>query len=563
MINPPEKSIHGWPCRVVTPLFAILLLLPAHLTCGESAATHKAKDDVLLQAMQAELERSKSQMKMEGAAAPYYLEYRVKDLQEISSRAEFGALLGENQIHVRFLRVVVRVGDYKQDSYYGAGQGTADFIGLDDDMLALRHQLWLLTDRAYKTAIESLAAKRAALEKFQVDHPVDDFARTPAVQSIGPLVKLDLDTSTWRKSLIDATALYRQDPGVQSLAAAADFLAVNEYFVNSEGTVIRDGSNMHHVSVSGYTQAPDGMFLLRSPDYASSRMEDLPSPDQFVANAKKLLDALKALRAAPVVEEEYRGPVMIEPDAANDVVAALIGKNILGYRPRPGADARTTGEYASSYKSRVLPEFVSITDDPTQTAFNGHSLLGSYEFDDEGVKAEPVKVVENGVLTHYLLGRQPLRDFPNSNGHGRAAPAGAPAPSLGNLFLTGSQTFSRAELKRKMTDLCRQQDKPYGYILRTVISSNLFPLMLYRVYVKDGHEELVRGAVFQELDTRSLRNDLMAVGNDAQASNYATSPPTSVITPSLLFDELEIKQAEAGKQKLPEYPPPPVGPATR
>jgi hypothetical protein len=362
---------------------------------------------------------------------------------------------------------------------------------------------------------------------------------------------------------MDATALYRQDADIQSLGASADFLALNDYFVNSEGTVVRHGKNLYQVSVSGYTQSPDGMFLLRSPDYASGRIEDLPSPEQLIANAKQVMEALKTLRTAPVVEEEYRGPVIIEPDAANDVVANLIGKNILGHRPRPGADARTTGEYATSYKSRVLPEFVSITDDPTQTTFNGRSLLGSYEFDDEGVKAQAVHVVENGVLTHYLLGRQPIRDFPSSNGHGRASPARGPSPSLSNLFLTGSQTFSRAELKQKMIDLCRQQGKPYGYILRTVVSSNLYPLMLYRVYVQDGHEELVRGAVFQELDTRALRNDLIAVGNDAQVGNYAVSPPVSVITPSLLFDELEIKRAEAGKEKLPEYPPPPVTPSPR
>lgn len=558
MIKQLVKSPGTWPCRIFTILFAVLLLIPAQSTWGESIPDNNMNGDVLLQAMQAELDRSKSQIKMDGSAAPYYLEYRVTDLQEISSRAEFGALLGDNQIHVRFLRVVVRVGDYKQDSYFGAGQGTSDFIGLDNDPLALRHQLWLLTDRAYKNAIESLAAKRATLEKFKVDQPVDDFSHAPAVQSIGPLVKLDLDAGAWRKSLIDATALYRQDPEVQSLGASADFLALNEYFVNSEGTVIRHGRNIFQTSISGFTQAPDGMFLLRSPDDASSRVEDLPSPKQFAANAKSVMEALKDLRGAPVVEEDYRGPVMIEPDAANDVVAALIGKNILGHRPRPGADARTTGEYASSYQSRVLPEFVSIIDDPTQTAFNGHSLMGSYEFDDEGVKAEAVHVVENGVLTHYLLGRQPIRDFPNSNGHGRAVAGRGPTPSLSNLFLTGSRTFSRAELKQKMLDLCRQQGKPYGYILRTVISSNLYPLMLYRVYVQDGREELVRGGVFEGLDTRALRNDLIAVGNDAQASNSAAVTPVSIITPSLLFDELEIKRAEAGKEKLPEYPSPPV-----
>jgi len=229
---------------------------------------------------------------------------------------------------------------------------------------------------------------------------------------------------------------------------------------------------------------------------------------------------------------------------------------VLGLRPQPGSTARTTGDYASSYKSRVLPDFISVTDDPTQSTFSGHALLGAYEFDDEGVKAQPVKVIEKGVLSNYLLGRQPIRDFPASNGHGRAVPAGPPAPSVANLVLTSSQPLSGDELKQKMIELCRQQGKPYGYLVRTVVSQSLFPLLLYRVWTQDGHEELVRGGVFKELDSRALRNDLIAVGNDAEASNIIAGIGFSIVSPSLLFDELEIKRNESGKEKLPEYPPP-------
>jgi predicted Zn-dependent protease len=538
--------------------FLSFMAFPACLLAAQPAQSNKTGDDVLLRAMQEELDRSKAQIKMDGAAAPYYIEYRVTDLHEYAARAEFGALVGESLVHARFLRAVVRVGDYKDDSYYGMGQGSVDFIGIDDDMMALRHQLWLLTDRAYKDAIESLAAKRAALEKFKVDQPVDDFAHAPAVHNIGPLAKLDINPKIWNKTLMDGTALYRTDPEIQTLGAIADFMAVNQYFVNSEGSVTRLGRTIFQTGLTAYTQASDGMYLIRSPSYISSRIEELPTPQEFVDKTKTVLDGLKKLRSAPVVDEEYRGPVMVEPDAANDLVEALIGKNILGHRPRLGVNARTTGEYATSYKSRILPEFISLVDDPTQTSFNGHALTGSFAFDDEGVKAQPVKIVEKGVLANYLLGRQPIRDFPDSNGHGRATPGGSPSPSLGNLILTGSQTISRAEMKKKMIDLCRQQGKPYGYILRTVVSSNLYPLLLYRAYADDGREELVRGAVFQELDARALRNDLIAVGNDPEVSNTASGIPTSVISPSLLFDELEVKRAETGKEKLPEYSPPPL-----
>ena len=531
-------------------------VLPHDQPHGQDARATAGATDVLLRALQEELERSKAQMKMEGAQAPYYLEYRVADVDQYEVHAGFGAITRELRSRMRFLRAVVRVGDYKDDSYFGQGQGVADYVGLDDDELAIRHQLWLATDLAYKQAVEALAAKRATLKKFQVEQPVDDFARAPALQSVGAFVKLDAEIRPWRKAVIEATALYHRFPDVQSLEAYATLSAVNEYFVNSEGTVVRQGDNFDRLGLSTYTQAPDGQYLYRSPTFASSRVKDLPSPESFVTLAKGVLAELIKMRDAPVVEEEYRGPVMFVPDAANDVLAALVGRNVLGYRPRPGVNARTTGEYASSYKSRVLPEFVSITDDPTMAEFKGHPLIGHYEIDDEGVKAEPVKVIENGILTHYLLGRQPIRDFPASNGHGRATVSGPPTPGVANLILTSSQAMSRDELKKKMLEICREQGKPYGYLVRAVVNQNLYPLVLYRVWEKDGHEELVRGAVFKELDTRALRNDLIAVGNDTEYSNTALGGTASVISPSLLFDELEVKRTETGKEKLPEYPAP-------
>jgi len=543
--------------HIVRSSLLVLAVVVAWTAWPQRALSAQA-DDVLLRAMQAELDRNKAQLKMEGAPAPYYLEYRVAEVNEYEAHAGFGSVTMETRTDMRFLRAVVRIGDYKDDSYFGAGQGAAEFIGLDDDMLELRHQLWLITDRAYKEAVEALAAKRATLKKFQIEQPVDDFARAPAVQLVGPVVKLDADPQPWRKAVVDATALYRKYPDIQGLEAFVALSALNEYFVNSEGTVTRQGKNFYRLGLSAYTQAPDGLYLYRSPSFAASRLEELPAPQRFVALADGVLEGLVKMRDAPVVEEEYRGPVMFVPDAANDVVTALVGKNVLGHRPRPGANARTTGEYASSFKSRVLPEFVSVTDDPTLAEFKGQTLIGHYEIDAEGVKAQPVKVIENGILINYLLGRQPIRDFPSSNGHGRAAVSGPPSPGLGNLILTSSHPVSRDDLKKRMLEICHEQGKPYGYLVRTVASNNLYPLVIYRVWEKDGHEELVRGAVFKELDTRALRNNLIALGDDAEPSNTIPGVASSVISPSLLFDELEVKRTETGKEKLPEYPPPPL-----
>jgi hypothetical protein len=248
--------------------------------------------------------------------------------------------------------------------------------------------------------------------------------------------------------------------------------------------------------------------------------------------------------------------VLFSADAASDIFNGMVGGNVLGNRPRPGDSSRTTGEYAAYYKSRVLPAFLSVTDDPTRKVFDGKTLVGSYETDDEGVRATRVPSIQDGVLVNFLLGRQPIRDFPESNGHGRAAPGLAVSPSIGTLIVEPRVALPVAELKKKLIELCREEGKEFGYRAETLAGPRYEPRLLYRVYVKDGHEELVRGGLFDELDTRALRTNLIAAGDDPLVSNRAGAIPTTVISPSILFDELEVKRTDAKNAKLPEYPPP-------
>jgi hypothetical protein len=517
-----------------------------------------AKGDALLEALLTELDRSKAQLKIDQVQAPYFIEYRVNEVEDFGAEATFGALRENQRVHVRVLRVVVRIGDYKQDSYYGRGQGETTILPLDNDPIALRHQIWLATDDAYKAAGQALAEKQAALKQFSADsNPVDDFANAPQLIAVEPTVSLKIDEASWKKTLEDVTSLYKQYPDVQSLTASARFSAINEYLVNSEGTVTRCGKTTYFVQLNSSAQAADGMRLGRSPAYMVSRMEELPARDALIADAKNMLDTVVALRQAPIVEEEYRGPVLFAADAANDIVASLIGQNVVGRKPQLGKPNRTTGAFATSYKARVLPNFLSVVDDPTMKDFQGKSLVGNYAVDSEGVKAQPVNTIENGILTNYLIGLQLIRDFPASNGHGRAATGSFPGPSLGVLLLKSSEPQSPGELKKKVTQMVNDQGKPYGYRVETLGPGNS-PRLLYRVYAKDGHEELVRGAVFNELDTRALRMDVIAAGNDPLVNNRPGGVPTTVISPSLLFDELEVKRADTSKDKLPDYPPPPI-----
>ena len=524
-----------------------------------TAAAHEAaKGDALLESLLTELDRSKAQLKMDQVQAPYYIEYRVNDVDEYTADAAFGSIRDTDRRRVRVLRVVVRIGDYKQDSFYNQGTGSASILPLDDDPIALRRQIWLLTDEAYKNAADAYAEKLAALKQFSADpSPVDDFAHAPVVLAVGPTVSLNVDSKQWEKTLEELTNLYRKYPEVQSVSATARFTAVNDYFVNSEGIIVRQGRSTATVSLNGSAQATDGMRLSRSPFWTEARAEDLPTHSAMIQEATKMLDSLKALREAPITEESYRGPVLFAPDAADDIVAGLIGGNVLGRKPQLGRPNRTTGAFATSYKTRVLPKFVSVADDPTLKQFQGKNLVGSYEIDSEGVKSQQVALVGDGMLQNYLVGRQPIRDFPVSNGHGRSVPGSSPQPSVGTLIVKSAEPEPAQALKEKLMQMASEQGKPYGYRVETLAPGNS-PRLLYRVYAKDGHEELVRGAVFNELDVRALRNDVIALGDDPLVSNRMGALPQTIIAPSILFDELEVKRADTTKEKLPEYPAPPL-----
>jgi predicted Zn-dependent protease len=551
---PIQRRIRSWSAAAI---FCVFIAASASTAAYAQQAQlpAAAASDPILRALQAELTRSKAQLKMENVDAPFYIEYRVFDVEQFDANTAFGSLRSQNRSRLRLIRAVVRLGDYKLDSFFNAGQGISDILPLDNDELAIRHQLWLATDQAYKRASEAFSNKKAMLKQLNVDQPVDDFAKAVPVVSIRPAAKLEVDPAKWTKMLENATNLYRNDPQIQSLAASLNFTVLSQYFVNTEGTVTRSGSAHYQIVLNASEQAPDGMRLERSPQFTASRIEELPSPEEFQKDALDLIQGMKQLREAPVVEEEYRGPVLFSGDAATDMFFELIVPNVLGRRPAPGRPARTTGGFASSWKARVLPDFLTVVDDPTVDVFASHGLGGNYKVDDEGVSAAPVTVIDKGTLVNYLIGRVPIRDFPASNGHGRASGNGNTAPAPGNLFFRPSKTSTRAELKKQLLDECRTRGLKYGYYVDT-LGPRLSPRMLYRVWTDDGHEELVRGAVFNELDVRALRSDLVAAGDDPLVSNRTGLPFMTIVSPSVLFDELEVKRADNTKEKLPNYPAP-------
>src|ERR1700687_356268 len=249
----------GLVMAALAVLFSTFALTSPLAVCAQEkrAGTDTASDPVL-RALQSELTRSKAQLKMENVGAPFYIEYRVFDVEQFEANAAFGALREQNRTRLRLLRALVRIGDYKVDSYYGSGQGVSDILPLDGDELAIRHQIWLATDQAYKGAGEALSGKQSLLKQLNVEQPVDDFAKADAVQSIAPIAKLDVEPAKWIKMLESATSVYKNDSQIQTFGATLSFVTLNEYFVNTEGTVTRQGSTHYLMTLGASEQAQDG-----------------------------------------------------------------------------------------------------------------------------------------------------------------------------------------------------------------------------------------------------------------------------------------------------------------
>src|SRR5215469_4756406 len=443
-----------------------------------SAISSNDHGDPVLKAMLTELRRSQEKLRLGQLQRPYYIDYQVTELQDYLADATLGGLRNDQVNIGRLVRVVVRIGDYKQDSYYGEGQGSVEVLPIDNEEMALRHQLWLATDKAYKAALNGLTEKQAALKNVVVETELPDFSQERPVESVSDLARLDADLDRWKQMARSTSDAFRRDPDVESSSAALHFRVLNRYFVNTEGTVTRNGKAVYIYSFEGSAQAQDGMRLDRSHGYVVGNPAELPTTDEITKEAQKLVGTFDVLRKAPLVEDDYHGPVLFSADAATALFERLIVANILGVRPELGNPARVRGDFASYYKSRVLPDFLSAVDDPRPQKIDGQTLLGSYDVDDEGVKAEPLTVIDKGVLTNFLMDREPIKDFPHSNGHGRTALAAAPRPQISNLIIKASNGVPFDELKKKLIQLCKDQGRPYGYYVETT-GTRLAPRLLW------------------------------------------------------------------------------------
>jgi TldD protein len=543
----------GW----VSTILVLLAFVPLHAQSTRA----EAERDPILAAMLTELDRSVGQLQLPGFQKPFFIQYRLEDVDDFETKAAFGATEGSNRNHARVARVTVLVGDYKTDSSGQRGDGAVEMAALDDDPIALRSALWTATDQAYKSALAAYAQKQAELKQVETPPQSDDFSHQNPLVSLAAPQTLKLDESAWQNRVAHDSGLFRTDSSVKSLEHDVQYCSASFHarttttrLVNSEGTIVRKSASSYQEGFSVGTQAADGMRLDRSYGSTSVLLADLDSPEAFAQHAVKLIASLADLRRAPLVEEEYHGPVLLSSDASADTLRRLLGSGITATRPRLGTEARTNGPFASSFHARVLPDSMDATDDPSLKTFNGKGLLGAYDIDDEGVPAQSVHLITDGKLESYLIGRQPVRDFPQSNGHARAAVSGPARPVIGVLKITAKQGLSDDDLNKKLLDMAKDRELKSVYYVDT-LGGALSPRLLYRIS-PDGKRELVRGARLSDLDERALRSSIEAAGKDLWVANYAGEVPETVLAPALLLDDVTIRRANEKNDKLPFYPPP-------
>ena len=589
---------------------------PQERAAGQIAPVPAGDADKTLAALHDELQRSRDRLALPGQQRPYFIEYRLLDLDERVISAEFGALLTTSTTRNRFMSVDVRVGDYKLDSsnflsaegFRGFLGGSTGTVGIDRDYDSLRQDLWLATDQAYKAALDSYSNKQAALRTLANAPTVDDFAKVPPVVMVEQRVEPDWTSRNWESEARTVSAILKNYPDLYNSRVTYHLIYATSYLVTTEGTQIRTSRSLAAIEASLGTQASDGMPLHNFLSVYANRPAQLPAAEMVRQQLDTKGKELAALRTAPTVQD-YDGPMLFEAHAAGSLLAQLLPPSLSGARPPLSMNTRFEqmmqalggrSEWMGRIGQRVLPLSVGLTDDPTAQQFQGHDLIASYEVDQEGVRAQKVGLVQEGLLKELLMSRRPGPDIDKSNGHGRSTFLAVARPTTSNLFFTASNGEPPAELRKKFLDASKQNGQQFGLLVREMdnpviasssqeeLSDSLatlasgapngdrMPLLVYRVNVNDGREELVRGALISQLTVRNLRA-LLGIGNDDTVFYYAQSQdaetagtalgafgsanggvPSDVIAPSLLFEEVEVRGPHGEPRRLPLVPPPPL-----
>jgi TldD protein len=555
---------------------APLSLGMAALVLCVTARAVTAPSPTLIGILQAELNREFTGLKAKADPAPYYMAYEVTDDETATAAASLGALTLSQHSHGRVVDTTIRVGSPQFDNYHSFQGDTGRFtvatlLSLDDNPDQVRQTLWSESNRVYK-----LAAQRFLQLKTNQQLLVDGKDVAPDFSPATPETYSQLPESysygltDWSQKLRGWSSEFKKHPGI--LDSAVNFQAKHEIrtFVNTEGAAIQRGDNLFRLEIMASTLAADGMPLQLVTTMEASDPARLPAPGLVDAKVRDLAGKMDALLKAPPAEPIVC-PAILSGRASAVFFHEIFGHRIEGHRQKDEAEGQT---FTKMIGQKVLPDFLSVAFDPTRRNYNGSDLIGYYEYDDEGVKARPVTVVESGVLKTFLLSRSPVRQFKDSNGHGRRQPGFEVESRQSNLIVESSKQVSEAELRRQLIAEAKRQGKPYGLYFEEVSSGytttrreglqafTVIPLIVYRVYVDGRPDELIRGVDIVGTPLSSFQKILATSDHSEVFNGYcgaeSGSVPVSAVSPAILVSEIEIQKKQNAQQRQPLLPRPEV-----
>jgi TldD protein len=557
--------------RTIARVCVFAILLKPALN-GWTSPAEKAPADVLTSTMQRELQRAQGELgKLD--PAPYFISYSVYDQTSAVALGSQGSLISSLNTRLRSGDVIIRVGTPALDNTHGENRVSALSTGslpLDDDGDAIAHVLWQLTYGEYRKASQAfLNVKTKTQVHAQEEDTSPDFSReAPQIHSDHKDPSPPPDQKMLDEIARRYSAYFRKYPYIYTSNAVITAQRTQFHFVSSEGSRIVTTQGLIRLAIEAETRADDGMELMRVETFQAENLSHLPSEAQVTARMEKMASDLKALRAAPVAEP-FDGPALLSGRAAAVFFHEVLGHRLEGHRQRGEQEGQT---FTKKINQQVLPEFLSVTDDPTLRTLNGMDLGGWYEYDEEGTPAARVEVIKDGILKSFLMSRMPIKDFQTSNGHGRAQASLMVTGRQGNLIVTSSRVTKDSELRQKLIDEIKKQAKPYGLYFEDIQGGftltqrampqafQVLPVLVWRVYPDGRPDELVRGVDIVGTPLAAM-NRILLTGDKMEVFNgicgaESGSVPVSAVAPAMLFSEIEVQKRAHSLERPPILTPP-------
>jgi TldD protein len=554
--------------------FAVVLVfgLPTWAAAPIDQKSAAPKDDALLSVMQQELQRAQTSLgKLD--PAPYYLSYAVNDQTSALALGSQGSLVTSTHFRRRSADVTMRIGSPALDNAHGENRSSAISSGtlpLDDDREAVAHELWRLTYQEYRKASKTFLRVKTDTQVHAAEEDTSsDFSQEkPQTHADYKDLAPAPDQAALEKMARRYSSYFRKYPYIYSSMAMISADRARVHFVSTEGNHIVSPGAIVRVAIEAETRATDGMELMRVETFQAEGLDHLPPESQIAARVEKMAADLKALRDAPLAEP-FDGPALLSGRASAVFFHEVLGHRLEGHRQRGEEEGQT---FTKKVNQSVLPEFLSVVDDPTLRTLNGTDLGGWYEFDDEGVPASRVEVIKDGILKNFLMSRMPIKNFSNSNGHGRSQPGRMPTGRQGNLIVVSTRTAKDSEMRQKLIDEIKKQGKPYGLYFEDIQGGftltqrsmpqafQVLPVLVWRVY-PDGHpDELVRGVDIVGTPLAAL-NRILLTGDKTDVFNgicgaESGSVPVAAAAPAMLFSEIEVQKRGHSLNRPPILAPP-------